>query len=49
MIESDRQNFVILHIVDSWKMQFPIKIKVFKEVPEQAHLTMKNVPQMRKT
>ena len=41
MIESDGQK--ILHIVDCSKMQFPIKIKVFREAPKQAHLRMKNV------
>ena len=43
MIEPEAENYVILHIVDCWKMQFPTKIKVLREAPKQAHLGMKNV------
>ena len=49
MIEPDGQNiFVVLHIA-CWKMQFPIKIKVLREAPTQAHLRMKNVSRTRNT
>ena len=43
MIKPGAKNFVILHIVDCQKMQFPTKIEVSREAPKQAHLGMKNV------
>ena len=50
MIEPDGQKILlILHIVEYWKMQFPIKSKVLGEAPKQAHLRMKNVSRTRNT
>ena len=46
MIEPDEENFLILQIIDCWKMQFPIKIEVLREGTKQAHL-MKNVSWIR--
>ena len=36
MIECDGQKILKFCIVDCWKMQFAIKIKVLRETPKQA-------------